>query len=67
MENMKTEIREYTWAVVRRSCVLGYVKHHSEWTARKIAENNFGKDIVIERLYQVGLVPEGKVVYFSHT
>jgi hypothetical protein len=58
---------EYTWAVIRSNHTLGYVKHQSEWTAKRIAESNFGKDVMIERLYLVGLVPEGKVVSYSHT
>ena len=58
---------EYTWAVIRSNHTLGYVKHQSEWTAKRIAESNFGKDVIIERLYLVGLVPEGKVVSYSHT
>ena len=58
---------EYTWAVIQNHHTLGYVKHQSEWTARKIAESNFGKNIMLEKLYLVGLVPEGKVISYSHT
>jgi len=68
MRNMKTnKPLEYTWAVIRSNHTLGYVKHQSEWTAKRIAESNFGKDVMIERLYLVGLVPEGKVISYSHT
>jgi len=68
MRNMNTnKPMEYTWAVIRSNHTLGYVKHQSEWTAHKIAESNFGKDIILEKLYLVGLVPEGRVVSFSHT
>lgn len=67
MPNMNTQQTEHTWAVIRNYNTVGYVKHQSEWTAIKIAENNFGKGVTLERIYLVGLVPEGRVVHYSHT
>ena len=67
MPDMNTQQIEHTWAVIRNYNTLGYVKHQSEWTAEKIAKSNFGNDVRIERIYLVGVVPEGSVVHYSHT
>lgn len=49
----------YTWVVVRNNQILGYINVSDEFRAREIAAINFGL-FELEKIYLVGLVPEGK-------
>lgn len=58
---------EYTWVVLKGYSVVGYVRCESEWKAMKIAQSTFGKNVVIERSYLVGVVPPDSVVSYCLT
>jgi hypothetical protein len=53
----------YTWAVLRNESILGYIRHQDEDAAKEIAQVNFGFPIEIQKIYLVGIVPEGKEVW----
>jgi hypothetical protein len=41
----------YTWVVMKDCRIAGYVKAHSEWDAMRIAQEQYGDRLFVERVY----------------